>query len=150
MTLQWHVRSLLPHSGGMVLIGEPAAFGDNWAAASVRIGEDSLYYRSRRGVPSWVGVEYMAQTIALYAGINARQTGEDIKIGLLIGCRRYEADTEIFSLGSLLSIHVDGVWQDNQLAVFDCVIKTSVEVARAQLSVFSPTDKASFLESQAP
>lgn len=149
MTLQWPVPSLLPHDGGMVLIAEPAAFGDNWAEASVRIGEDSLYYRSGQGVPSWVGAEYMAQTIALYAGIGARRAGEDIKIGLLIGCRRYEADTVIFSLGSLLSIHVDEVWQDNQMAVFDCVIKNGVEIARAQLNVFSPTDKVSFLESQA-
>ena len=150
MTLQWPVPSLLPHDGGMVLISEPAAFGDNWAEASVRIGENSLYYISGQGVPSWVGTEYMAQTIALYVGIGARQSGEDIKIGLFSGCRRYEADTEKFSLGSLISIHVEEVWQDNQMAVFDCVIKNGVEIARAQLNVFSPTDEDFFLKSQAP
>ena len=149
MTLQWPVPSLLPHDGGMVLIAEPAAFGDHWAEASVRIGEDSLYYRSGRDVPSWVGAEYMAQTIALYAGIGARQAGEDIKIGLLIGCRRYEAYTEKFSLGSLLTIYVEEVWQDNQMGVFDCMIKDRGDIARAQLNVFSPTDRNSFLESQA-
>jgi predicted hotdog family 3-hydroxylacyl-ACP dehydratase len=133
----------------MVLIGEPAASGNKWAEASVRIGEDSLFYSTGHGVPSWVAAEYMAQTIALYAGIGARNAGEDIKIGLLIGCRRYTADTEYFSLGRHLGIHVEEVWQDNQMAVFDCVIKDDVEIARAQLNVFIPTDTASFLESQA-
>jgi hypothetical protein len=43
MTLQWTVPSLIPHSSGTVLIGEPAGFGDSWAEAPVRINEDSLF-----------------------------------------------------------------------------------------------------------
>ncbi len=145
MTLPWPVPSLLPHGGPMVLISEPAAFGETWAEASVRIGEDSLFYRAGRGVPSWVGVEYMAQTIALYAGISRRRADKDIQIGLLIGCRRYEAETEYFRLGSQISIHVDEVWRDSQMAVFECVIEYRERLARAQLNVFSPHDTASFL-----
>ena len=55
MTPRWPVPSLLPHGGAMVLIGEPAAYGDGWAEAAVRIGEDSLFYKAGHGVPSWVG-----------------------------------------------------------------------------------------------
>jgi hypothetical protein len=44
---------------------------------------------------------------------------------------------------------VEEVWQDNQMAVFDCMIKDRGDIARAQLNVFSPTDRNSFLESQA-
>ena len=145
MILQWPVPSLLPHSGPMVLISEPARFGDTWAEATVRIGEDSLFYRPGHGVPSWVGAEYMAQTIALYAGIGRRQAGEDIQIGLLIGCRRYEVETEYFPLGSQICIHVDEVWRDNQMAVFECAIESRKQLARAQLNVFSPADTESFL-----
>ena len=146
MNLQWPVPSLLPHSGPMVLIGEPANFGETWAEAAVRIGDNSLFYRSGHGVPSWAGMEYMAQTIALYTGIGARQVGKDIQIGLLIGCRRYEAETEYFRLGIQLCIHVDEVWRDSQMAVFDCAIEENrKELARARLNVFRPTDAASFL-----
>ncbi len=146
MTLRWSVPDLLPHSGSMVLIGEPAASGDGWAEATVRIGEDSLFYRPGRGVPSWVGAEYMAQTIALYAGINARQAGKNVKIGLLLGSRRYDVKTEYFQLGSHLRIHVDEVWKDSQMAVFDCHIEDRVRLAEAQLNVFQPVDTATFLE----
>ena len=148
MILRWPVPSLLPHSGPMVLIGEPARFGDTWAEASVRIGEDSLFYRPGHGVPSWVGAEYMAQTIALYAGIGRRQAGKDIQIGLLIGCRRYDVETEYFLLGSQICIHVDEVWRDSQMAVFECAIEGAEQLARAQLNVFSPADAASFLANE--
>lgn len=146
MALPWPVPSLLPHSRGMVLIAEPAASGDEWAEASVRVAEDSLFFEPGCGVPAWVGLEYMAQTIALYAGITARQTDRDINIGLLLGSRRYEAKTEYFQLGSLLRIHVDEVWQDSQMAVFDCYIETRDRLAEAQLNVFRPVDAAAFIE----
>ena len=148
MTLPWPVPSLLPHSGAMVLISEPAEFGDSWAEACVRIGEDSLFYRTGKGVPSWVGAEYMAQTTALYAGIRDRQAGKEIQIGLLIGCRRYEVETEYFRLGCQLRIHVGEIWQDNQMAVFECSIMDREQLARGQLNVFSPTDTASFIDSE--
>ena len=145
MTLQWPVTSLLPHSGPMVLISEPANFGDSGAEAAVRIGEDSLFFRPGHGVPSWVGAEYMAQTIALYAGIGRRRAGKDIQIGLLIGCRRYEVESDFFRLGSQIRVHVDEVWRDSQMAVFECAIEDEVRLAEAQLNVFSPENTASFL-----
>ena len=148
MTPRWPVPSLLPHGGAMVLIGEPAAYGDGWAEAAVRIGEDSLFYKAGHGVPSWVGVEYMAQTTALYLGIGARRAGRDIRIGLLIGCRRYEVEAAYFRLGSLLSIRVDETWQDGQMAVFECSIAHCGPLAKGRLNVFSPADMASVLAAE--
>lgn len=146
MKLEWPLPSLLPHSRTMVLIGDPAQYGDGWAESTVRIGEDSVFYKTGAGVPSWVGAEYMAQTIALYAGIGARNAGDQIKIGLLIGSRRYTAMTEYFTLGKLLRVHVREVWEDEQMAVFDCRIDAGERLAEAQLNVFRPVDPARFLE----
>ncbi len=148
MTPRWPVPSLLPHGGAMVLIGEPAAYGDGWAEAAVRIGEDSLFYKAGHGVPSWVGVEYMAQTTALYLGIGARRAGRDIRIGLLIGCRQYEVEAAYFRLGSLLSIRVDETWQDGRMAVFECSIAHRGPLAKGRLNVFSPADMASVLAAE--
>lgn len=146
MTLNWPVPSLLPHSGAMVLIDEPAASGEGWAEAAVRVAEDCVFYKPGHGIPTWVGAEYMAQTIALYAGITARQADKDIQIGLFLGSRRYEAKTAYFRLGSLLRIHVDEVWLDDQMAVFDCYIEARERIVEAQLNVFRPTDSAAFLK----
>ena len=144
-TIPWSVPELLPHSRGMVLIDEAIGFGDGWVTAGVRIGEDSLFYEAGLGVPAWVGIEYMAQTVALYSGILAKRGGEDIKIGLLLGTRRYEALTDYFLLGSYLQIHAHEEWQDGQMAVFDCRIEGDKCLAKARLNAYRPQDIQAFI-----
>ena len=121
------------------------------AAATVRVGEDSLFYQAGLGVPAWVGIEYMAQTVALYAGICAKQAGTDIRMGFLLGTRRYQAATDYFRLGSLLQTTVHEVWQDGNMAVFDCQIccnEGGRQLAEAHLNVFQPEDPIAFLQEQ--
>lgn len=148
MTVKWPLRSLMPHSGPMVLIEEPFDAGEKWATASVRIGEDSMFYQPGLGVPTWVGAEYMAQTIALYAGVCAAQIGREIKIGFLLGTRHYTVELNFFRLGSDLRIAANEIWQDGQMAVYDCTIqdRTGADLAAAELNVFQPTDPIAFLE----
>jgi predicted hotdog family 3-hydroxylacyl-ACP dehydratase len=40
------------------------------------------------GVPIWVGLEYMAQCVAVHGGLAARARGEALRPGLLLGSRR--------------------------------------------------------------
>ncbi len=148
MALPWSVRELLPHSGSMVLIDGAVAAGDDWITSAVRIAEDSLFYEPGHGVPSWVGIEYMAQTVALYAGLRAKQVGRAISIGLLLGTRRYEVATDYFVLGSHLQVHAREEWQDSQMAIFECHIECAGRIAGARLSVFRPEDARAYLEKQ--
>lgn len=147
-SLPWSVPELLPHSGTMVLIDETIDAGKDWVTAGVRIGEDSLFYEQGLGVPAWVGIEYMAQTVALYSGIRAKQAGEEVKIGLLLGTRRYQAMTDYFRLGSYLRLHACEEWQDGQMAVFDCRIDGDECLATARLNVYRPRDITAVIEGQ--
>ena len=148
MTLSWTAEELLPHSGAMVLIDEVLDAGEGWITAAVRIAEDSLFFEPGRGVPSWVGAEYMAQTVALYAGYRSKQAGEEVRIGLWLGSRRYETEVAYFELGSNLRIRAEEEWQDDQMAIFDCSIEDGRRLATARLNVFSPRDPAAFLKEQ--
>ena len=38
-------------------------------------------------VPAWVGIEYMAQAIAAWAGCRARAAGKPPQLGFLLGSR---------------------------------------------------------------
>ena len=138
--LPWSVSELLPHTKAMMLIDEAIAAGEGWVEAGVRIGEDSLLYEPGSGVPAWVGMEFMAQAVAMYSGILAKQAGEEIKIGLLLGTRRYEAMTDYFPLGVYLRIHAREEWQDGQMAVFDCRIENETLLAKARVNVYQPQD----------
>lgn len=139
---EMQVRPFLPHSGAMVLIGEPCGGGDDWAFASVRIGEDTMFFQPGLGVPAWVGIEYMAQTVALQAGILSKRAGQDIKIGLLLGSRKFTMETEYFPLGQELRIDVRQEFLDAQMAVFACSILDSggAKIAEARLNVYQVED----------
>jgi predicted hotdog family 3-hydroxylacyl-ACP dehydratase len=142
------IRSLVPHSGTMVLLDRVISSDENSLCAEVAIHPSSLFYTDG-GVGAWVGIEYMAQAIGAYAGYRARLRGEPIKIGFLLGTRRYESRAPVFLQGSVLKIHVKRALEsDNGLASFDCHIDDdSGEIASASITVFQPADDKAVFES---
>jgi predicted hotdog family 3-hydroxylacyl-ACP dehydratase len=55
------------------------------------IRPDSAYFdRQLNGVPNYVGIEYMAQSIAALAGVEARLDHEGIRVGFLLGTRKLQ------------------------------------------------------------
>lgn len=136
MALDWPLHTLLPHSRDMILIGDPATVDGDCAEATVRIGEDTMFYQPGKGVPAWVGIEYMAQTVALHAGVESRHASEAIRIGMLLGSRRYTVKVSWFRIGLVLQVRGTKVWRDERMAVFDCTIDAGERLATAQLNVY--------------
>lgn len=102
------------------------------------------------GVGAWVGIEYMAQAVAAWAGWQARQQGEQPRIGLLLGTRRYRCNVPRFAVGQRLRVDIERGYQaDNGLGQFECRIGADgVELASAQLTVFGPEDLKAFLNGE--
>jgi predicted hotdog family 3-hydroxylacyl-ACP dehydratase len=141
------IRSLIPHSGAMVLLDRIVAVDQETLCAEVRIRSDSLFC-SASGVGAWVGIEYMAQSIAAFAGYTAYLRGEAVKPGFLLGTRRYECTLPMFSLGSVLRVHVRRVFEsEDGLGSFQCHIEhEEQEVATATLTVFQPVAAVDFIK----
>jgi predicted hotdog family 3-hydroxylacyl-ACP dehydratase len=80
----------------------------------------------------------MAQAIGAYAGYQAYLRGEPVKIGFVLGTRRYECGRSVFPVGSVLRVTVRRVLQDdNGMASFECRIDdSSGQVASANLTVY--------------
>ncbi len=135
------LRDLLPHSGPMVLLDRLVAADDESLCAEVRVRADSLFFVDG-AVGGWVGLEYMAQAIGAFAGYRARRRGEPVRIGYLLGTRRYECKQPSFALGSRLEIYVKRVLQsEDGLAAFDCRINDENGlVASANVTVFQSAD----------
>jgi len=101
-------------------------------------------------MPAWAGVELMAQTVAAWAGARAQRAGRPVRLGFLLGARRYEAHCDGFIGGSTLRIaaHCDFV-SDAGLGMFSCSIHCAdVLLAQAQVSVFEPADATPYLNGQ--
>lgn len=145
----YNLNDVLPHEAPMILISRLISHGLNGCVCEVDINQDSAFFDTdKNGVPSYIGTEYMAQTIAAYAGATALDAGDSVKIGFLLGSRKYEIKIPIFNCGDTVKISVEKLIDDESgLSVFDCSI-TNVQgelFAAAKINVFQPEDPISFL-----
>jgi predicted hotdog family 3-hydroxylacyl-ACP dehydratase len=132
------IDDLVPHGPEMTLIERLAEYSPQRSVAEVTITAQSRFVEAG-GVPAWVGIEYMAQTIAAHAGYEARLRGEPPAIGFLLGTRAYSSELGAFPLGAKLTISVEPVVTDAQLAAFQCSIATDHVVATAVVNTYQPT-----------
>ena len=146
--IEFEIDELVPHSRTMLLLDQIIHCEGESLQAEVTIRPDSLF-ATPQGVPSYIGVEYMAQAIAAWAGVQDRRQGRDISIGFLVGTRRYRCNKGFFPQGSRLTVYIQRELQGaNGLGVFDCQITTNGIEARANLNVFQPEDVDTFLEQE--
>lgn len=137
------VAELIPHSPPMVLINRVVDYSAESLVAEVDITEASMFYdESVSGVPAWVGIEYMAQTISALAGIEALENNKEIKLGFLLGARKYNMPHKVFARGEVFSIHVTQLFRgDMGLASFECQITHKGELwVSSTINVFEPDD----------
>jgi predicted hotdog family 3-hydroxylacyl-ACP dehydratase len=139
------IRALVPHSGPMVLLDRVISADEESLCAEVRIRSDSLFCLAGN-VDAWIGLEYMAQAIGAYAGYTAHLRGEPVKVGYLLGTRCYECTRPVFTVGTVLRIHVKRVLQsENGMGSFECRIDDeNGQLASANLAVYQPTGEANF------
>jgi|CXWL01.1.fsa_nt_gi predicted hotdog family 3-hydroxylacyl-ACP dehydratase len=133
------IGELLKHAPPMILIDRVLECADEHLTAEVVIRDDSPFCIAG-AVGAWVGIEYMAQAIAAWSGWRARERGEPIRIGFLLGTRRYESQVGHFPVGSRLEVQVAREFQaDNGLARFKAeLLCGGVSWATASVSVYEP------------
>lgn len=146
MNSAYRVDELVPHAGKMSLLDRIVDYGDGWLRAEVDIRPESMF-AEEQGVPAWIGLEYMAQTIAAYSGLQERLDGGRPKIGFLLGSRKYACSAGYFPAGQTLSIRVVlEVDADNGLSAFRCELSGEAITAQATVNVFQPDDAEAFLQ----
>lgn len=141
------IEDVVPHRGAMLFVHRLCYSDEERVVVEADIRADHVF-AGDTGVPSWIGIEYMAQAIAAWAGCRALREGEPIRLGFLLGTRRYRCAHSQFAFGSLLRIEARReLAGHNGLGMFDCAIFAGdEEIARANVSVFEPKDHATMME----
>jgi predicted hotdog family 3-hydroxylacyl-ACP dehydratase len=132
------IGELLPHGPEMTLIERLTEYSPRRSVATVTVTPRSRFVDGG-GVPAWVGIEYMAQTIAAHAGYEGRLRGVPPAIGFLLGTRAYRTDIGVFPLGVTLTISVEPLLSDAKLGAFQCAIATDRVVATAVVNTYQPS-----------
>jgi predicted hotdog family 3-hydroxylacyl-ACP dehydratase len=131
------VAELLPHGPKMILIDRLVAYDAKQSVAAAAVRRSSKFF-DETGVPAWVGIEYMAQTVAAHAGFEARLRGSPPTIGFLLGTRSYECRVAEFPLGADLRIIVEPLFTETGLGSFSCAIEHEGVLAHAVISTYQP------------
>ena len=132
------IETLLPHRRPMILLDDVVDCDDATLSAVVAIRPTTLFLEAD-GVPGHIGIEYMAQACGTFAGAEALRRGEAVRIGFLLGSRRYIMHTPWFRLGDRLTVAVSLGYRDESMATFDGRIEVAGKLAaEARLTVYQP------------
>lgn len=136
MTMIEHV---IPHRAPMRLIDRLLEADDAHALVEADIPAQGRFVRDG-SMPTWVGIELMAQAIAAWAGARARRRGEPVPLGMLLGTRKLEIRRATLPAGATLRIQARcELMAANGLGMFECrMTLDEEEVASAFVSVFEP------------
>lgn len=143
-------ESVVPHTGTMVLLDRIDSWNEQELQASVTVRADAPF-ADARGIPAWVGIELMAQSIGAFGGCRARHSGKPVKIGFLVGSRRYTCSRSYFPIDAHLQVQVkEIIHTENGLCVFECTLRGLGEhadiSASANINIFQPDDPEQFLK----
>lgn len=117
------ISSLILHSGNMVLIDKLIAAGDDGVTCVSYQQNASLFSIKTNYLPSYVCIEYMAQTIAAYAGLKAVNNNRAPTIGLLLGTRSFTSTQADIPISQPVAIKVKEAYNDqDQLVLFHCEV----------------------------
>jgi predicted hotdog family 3-hydroxylacyl-ACP dehydratase len=137
------VLDLIPQALPMALLDRTVSISGEAYESEVTIRADSLFSDGEK-VPAWIGVEYMAQSIAAFAGASALKEGGRVKAGFLLGTREYHVKTPYFKVGMRLLIHVKKVVHEpSGLSVVECRLTASGDsepLVVSMLNVFEVAD----------
>jgi predicted hotdog family 3-hydroxylacyl-ACP dehydratase len=130
------IADLVPHAPPMLLLEELLEVDAESAVTRVSISERSPFFENG-GVPAVVTIEYMAQTIAAFAGAQRRVEGQAVELGFLLGCRQMTLHVDSLAAGDELRVQVRRVWTSDKLGQFECAVtREGLPIAQAVLSVY--------------
>lgn len=142
------IDQVLPHRGTMLLIERIGAFSADAVRVHARVDPQAWYADAEGRMPAWIGIELMAQAIAVHVGMSAAERGEPVRHGVLLGTRLYRCTVAGFSAEGELVIHAHQTLFDSSgLGAYECRIAQGDQtLASATLKVYQPPDFQAFLE----
>lgn len=135
------ITSVLPHKAPMILIDNILAVAEESIQCQLTVTTNHTFFDPQiSGIPAWVGIELMAQSVAAWSGYHALQKNSKPPMGFLLGSRRYKSNCSYFTDNIQLHIFATRLMENNGMAVFDCRIESNGNIlATGQLNAYVPS-----------
>lgn len=132
----------LPHRTPMLLIDRVLAADAETTRCRVTVGEQCSLFRQADGsYPNSLFIEFMAQTVGVFAGIRDSESGIGPRVGFLLGSRKVQLHKKTLAEGDVFDIDTRCLFfgQEELPSQFECrVLENNTEVASAVLTVYRP------------
>ena len=115
------LEGLVPHKGRMFLLDRFVSWSfeaGTFVAEAVVDSSCPFFDEGRGGVPVWVALEYMAQGIAAFSGVERREAGP--KIGFVMSVRDFKSGLRSFPAGARVRIEARKLMRDGKVVSFAC------------------------------
>ena len=139
------IGELVPHSARMRLLSRVVGHGSDRTECIAEAEDSALFCEPDGRVPAWVGLEYMAQCIAVDSALRTRGREQAAAGGLLLGSRHLRFETSHFESGQVLRVSARYLAGERKLSAFACEIRDSKSrdlLAAGRLSVYLLADQA--------
>ena len=139
------VSKFVLHREPMLLLDELVDLGPEFAICAWKVRAGNKFMVPGRGVPAYLGIEYMAQCIAIHDGARERVDGFPPPIGLLLGTRQYKAEERYFDIGARYFVECnEQVRNPDGMGSFDCrIYMNSQTIVNARLAVLQKPRRTS-------
>ncbi|MBK7948138.1 MAG: hypothetical protein IPK00_05240 [Deltaproteobacteria bacterium] len=137
---------LLVHADPMVWLRGVEAHDERETRCLASVDDLGAFRDPEGGVGAHAALEWMAQAVAVHAGLERRARGEGPTLGLLLGSKHVRFARPAYTRGEQFRVVALRGWGGEQGASsFDCRVESldgRVRVAEARLSCFVPGDEA--------
>lgn len=131
------VAEFVMHRDAMLLLDTIVEADDDLTVCEWTVDKDCAFVEDEQGVPAYVGIEFMAQCVAVHAGVRARIEGRGPPLGFLLGTRHFTTSVSHFRIGDTYrAICTELIRDDNGLGSYGCtIVHGETCLAEARLAV---------------
>jgi len=99
--------TVMPHKGKMVLLSRITNYDlkERTIEAEYDITDKCIFYDPQiSGVPTWVGFEFIAQTVSALSGLTERVKDKPPRLGFVLGLSQVQINIPFLKTGSIIKI----------------------------------------------
>ena len=112
------LEELLPHRAPLLLLDGYEIEGESFSA-QVLIKKESLLFEESLGVPSWAGIEYMAQAAGVLAAtLLSNETTEEPAVGFLVKVKSLKTTVDYYQRDQKLNVKIDALHMGKRESLF--------------------------------
>lgn len=140
---------LMKQNKQMLLIDEVVDVADNWIKTQIHHRPGCTFANENGIIPAWIGLEYMCQTVLAQVGYQRLETNKPIKIGFVLGTKKFSCSVASFKIGQPIFIEAEEYMANtSDLGVHNCRIidPSGNELASAMIKGAMPDDPLAIIK----